>query len=182
MVLDTDAFRFHRSLRKTVSHLLADGRLDIRFDHDFERVIKACAHAPRAGQSGTWIVPAMMDAYIRLHGAGHAHSVEAWIDNELAGGLYCINLGAMVYGESMFSLRKDASKMALAALVAFCRAMHIPLIDCQQETPHLASMGATPIPRAAFSHHLEVTTSYPTPRWQFAPVYWSHLFSDSTGT
>jgi leucyl/phenylalanyl-tRNA---protein transferase len=178
MVMRTHAFRFHRSLRKSVSHLLADRRLEIRFDHDFGRVIKACANAPRAGQSGTWIVPAMVAAYKRLHAAGHAHSVEAWIDGELAGGLYCVNVGAMVYGESMFSLRSDASKIALAALVAFCHAKEIPVIDCQQATPHLASMGGALMPRASFCEHLAQITPYASPRWEFAPVYWNHLFPE----
>lgn len=176
MVLRPEAFRLHRSLRKTILRLLEGGRLDIRFNHDFARVIRACAHAPRAGQSGTWIVPAMISAYERLHSAGHAHSVEAWVDGELAGGLYCVNVGAMVYGESMFSHVSDASKIALAALVAFCRAQHLPLIDCQQDTPHLASLGASLMPRERFSQHLGQATLFPVPRWRFVPVYWNHLF------
>jgi len=178
MVLLTAAFRLHRSLRKTLSKLLAEQRLEIRFDHDFERVIRACAHTPRGEQSGTWILPAMEQAYIRLHRAGIAHSVETWIDGELAGGLYCINLGAMVFGESMFSRRSDASKIALCALVAFCRAQHIPMIDCQQDTPHLASMGATLMPRSAFCQHLQQTTQHQAPAWQFRNVYWKHLLPE----
>lgn len=179
MVLRTAAFRLHRSLRKTLSKLLAEQRLDIRFDHDFERVIRACAHTPRGEQSGTWILPAMEQAYVRLHRAGIAHSVETWIDGELAGGLYCINLGAMVFGESMFSRQSDASKIALCALVAFCRAEHIPLIDCQQDTPHLASMGGTLMPRSAFCQHLQQTTQHRTPVWQFRNVYWNHLLPET---
>ena len=178
MVLRVESFRFHRSLRKSLFHLLAQGRLEIRLDHDFERVIRACAHSPREGQSGTWILPAMVQAYVRLHRAGVAHSVEAWIDGELAGGLYCVSLGAMVFGESMFSRRSDASKIALSALVAFCRAQDIPLIDCQQETPHLASMGADLMPRSAFSAHLAQTTNHRAPRWIFDPVYWNQLLPD----
>ena len=99
----------------------------IRIDHSFERVIRACAHTPRDGQDGTWILPAMVQAYCGLHAAGHAHSVEAWIDGELAGGLYCINLGGMVFGESMFSRRSDASKIALAALVALATTPRPPI-------------------------------------------------------
>ena len=178
MVLRVESFRFHRSLRKSLFHLLAQGRLEIRFDHDFERVIRACANSPREGQSGTWILPAMVQAYVRLHRAGVAHSVEAWIDGELAGGLYCVSLGAMVFGESMFSRRSDASKIALSALVAFCRAQGVPLIDCQQETPHLASMGADLMPQSAFSAHLAQTTDHQAPRWIFDPVYWNQLLSD----
>jgi leucyl/phenylalanyl-tRNA--protein transferase len=175
MVLETRSFRLRRSLRKQLQALLRDGRLQIRMDHDFEQVVRACAHAPRAGQSGTWILPAMVQAYAQLHRAGLAHSVETWIDGELAGGLYCVNVGAMVYGESMFSRRTDASKLALAALVAFLRAHRLPLIDCQQETSHLASLGAHPIRRAAFCEQLRLLVPLNSPRWRFDPVYWSQV-------
>lgn len=178
MVLQTDAFRLHRSLRKNIQSLLRAGRLEVRFDHDFERVIRACAHTPRAGQNGTWILPAMVQAYIRLHQAGVAHSVETWIDGELVGGLYAINLGAMVFGESMFSRQSNASKMALAALVAFCRAQQIPLIDCQQDTPHLASLGAALMPRPTFLQHVQKTAHHAAPSWKFEPIYWQNLFGE----
>lgn len=178
MVLETGAFRLHRSLRKTIQQHLREGRLEIRLDDDFERVIRACAHTPRQGQTGTWILPAMVEAYVRLHDAGMAHSVEAWIDGELAGGLYCINLGAMVYGESMFSRRSNASKIALAALVAFSRAKDLPLIDCQQDTAHLASLGARLMPRDAFCAHVRTALLHPAPRWEFQPVYWQALLFD----
>lgn len=178
MVLKTDRFRLHHSLRKTLNKLRKEQRLEIRFDHDFERVIKACAQTPRGAQTGTWILPAMVQAYVRLHDAGVAHSVETWIDGELAGGLYGINLGAMVFGESMFSRRSDASKLALCALVAFCRHEGIPLIDCQQDTPHLASLGASLMPRSDFSRHLSETTPHRAPVWRFQNVYWNHLLPD----
>jgi len=180
MVLRTDVFRLHRSLRKTLQNLLNAGRLEIRFDHDFERVIRSCAHTPRAGQAGTWILPAMVQAYLRLHQAGFAHSVETWIDGELAGGLYAINLGAMVFGESMFSRQSNASKIALAALVAFCRAKHIPLIDCQQDTPHLSALGAELMPRRAFAQHVQRATPYAAPEWKFEPIYWKKLLKTHT--
>lgn len=182
MVLRTHQFRLHRSLRKTLSKLLMEQRLHIRFDHDFERVIRACAHTPRKGQAGTWILPPMVQAYLQLHSAGHAHSVEAWIDGELSGGLYCVNIGAMVFGESMFSRRSNASKLAMCGLVAFCLANGIPLIDCQQETPHLASLGATLMPRTDFSHHLRKTTTHRAPVWLFEPVYWNHLITGPDAT
>lgn len=175
MTLVPMTFRLHRSLRKTLQALLRDDRLEVRMDHDFERVIRACAHAPRDGQTGTWILPSMVQAYTNLHRAGMAHSVETWIDGELAGGLYCVNLGAMVFGESMFSRRTDASKIALAALVAFARAHQLPLIDCQQETPHLASMGAQPQPREVFCRQLCMALRQPSPAWHFDPVYWSEI-------
>lgn len=178
MVLQTEAFRMHRSLRKTIQKLLREGRLDVRFDHDFERVIRACAHTPRDDQQGTWILPAMVQAYVRLHRAGVAHSVETWIDGELAGGLYAVNLGHMVFGESMFSRVSNASKIALAALVAFCLAEGIPLVDCQQDTPHLASLGAELLPRDAFTRHLRMVLDYPAPAWKFDPVYWRKLFGE----
>lgn len=178
MVLETAAFRLHRSLRKTLLKLLREGRLEVRFDHDFERVIRACAHTQREGQNGTWILPAMVEAYIRLHRAGLAHSVETWIDGELAGGLYCINLGAMVYGESMFSRQSDASKIALAALVAFSRAHAMPLIDCQQDTAHLASLGGRLMPREDFCRHVRMALLHPAPGWNFQPVYWQHILFD----
>lgn len=178
MVLQTQAFRLHRSLRKTIQKLMREGRLLMRFDHDFERVIRACAHTPRDGQSGTWILPAMVDAYLRLHQAGVAHSVETWIDGELAGGLYCVNLGSMVFGESMFSRQSDASKIALAALVAFCRAQDIAMIDCQQDTQHLASLGGKLMRREAFCRHVRQALPYPAPEWKFLTLYWDFLIGE----
>jgi len=178
MVLRTDAFRLHRSLRKSIQSLLRAGRLEMRFDHDFERVIRTCAHMPRAGQGGTWILPAMVQAYLRLHQAGVAHSVETWIDGELAGGLYAVNLGAMVFGESMFSRESNASKIALAALVAFCRAQQIPLIDCQQDTPHLASLGGALMPRQAFCQHVRAAVRHARPGWEFQPIYWQKILGE----
>jgi leucyl/phenylalanyl-tRNA--protein transferase len=175
MVLPVSGFRLHRSLRKSMAKLLAEHRLEVRFDHDFERVIQACARTPRNGQNGTWILPQMVQAYKRLHRAGLAHSVETWIDGELAGGLYCVGLGAMVFGESMFSRQSNASKYALAALVAFCLAHEISLIDCQQDTAHLASLGGRTIPRETFLCHLQTAVARTAPVWEFQPVYWRQL-------
>lgn len=176
MVLPVAEFRLSRSLRKTLQKFVANPDCEIRFDHGFETVITACAHTPREGQPGTWIVPEMVEAYVRLHLAGHAHSVETWIDGVLAGGLYGIGLGRMFFGESMFSLRTDASKMALAALVAFCRAEGIALIDCQQHTRHLASLGARLVDRARFEEHLAATVDVPGPaRWSYDPAHWARL-------
>ncbi|WP_427912420.1 leucyl/phenylalanyl-tRNA--protein transferase [Ramlibacter sp. MMS24-I3-19] len=175
MVLFTAEFRLHRSLRKTLKHFIADPRCEIRIDSAFSRVIRACATSPREGQAGTWIVPAMVRAYEAFHAAGHAHSVEAWIDGELAGGLYCVNMGQAVFGESMFTRVPDASKIALAALVAFCRAKGIDCIDCQQNTRHLASLGAREVPRRDFVAAVAQRATRPAPRWEFAPVYWREL-------
>ncbi|WPB58812.1 leucyl/phenylalanyl-tRNA--protein transferase [Xylophilus sp. GOD-11R] len=175
MVLRTADFRLHRSLRKVLQAFRDDAGCEIRIDHDFAATIKACASAPRAGQNGTWILPDMVNAYIALHRAGHAHSVETWIDGELAGGLYCVNVGRAVFGESMFARRTDASKIALSALVAFCRAQHVDMIDCQQNTRHLASLGAAEMPRGEFAAALADRTPKPAPRWEFTPVYWREL-------
>lgn len=149
MVLFTDAFHVSRSLARRVR----ERRYEIRVDTAFERVIEACAE-PRGGQQGTWITPAMVDAYTALHRAGHAHSVEAWRGDTLAGGLYGIALGRAFFGESMFARESDASKVALVHLVGKLARDGVPLVDCQQQTAHLASFGARPIARSAFAAHL----------------------------
>ncbi|MCZ2495274.1 leucyl/phenylalanyl-tRNA--protein transferase [Xylophilus sp. Kf1] len=177
MVLRTEDFRLHRSLRKTLQRFIGTPGCEVHIDRDFPAVIAACSGAARAGQDGTWILPAMVDAYTRLHAAGHAHSVETWIDGELAGGLYCVAIGGAVFGESMFARRTDASKIALAALVAFCRHHRIAAIDCQQNTRHLASMGAAETSRAAFVREVRRTAAAPSPNWKYLPVYWQTLLS-----
>lgn len=175
MVLQVDAFRLHRSLRKTLAQFRLDPRCEIRVDSAFDHVIRACAHSPRPGQSGTWIVPQMVAAYQALAKAGLAHSVETWIDGELVGGLYCVALGGAVFGESMFTRVPDASKIALAALVALCRQYGVSLIDCQQNTRHLASLGAHETARGAFVKHVAQALQAPGPIWRFEPVYWTQL-------
>ncbi len=180
MVLQTQHFKLHRSLRKRLLQFRSAPGCEIRFDSAFESVIGACSEQPRAGQNGTWIVPAMVQAYGDLHRAGHAHSVETWIDGELAGGLYCVNLGGMVFGESMFAHQTDASKIALAALVAFCRVCGIRMIDCQQNTGHLASLGAAEISRAEFAARLGQSVGSAAPDWQFKSLYWNQLLSTQT--
>jgi leucyl/phenylalanyl-tRNA--protein transferase len=175
MVLHTAEFRLHRSLRKTVQRFRATPGCEIRIDHDFDGVIQACAGQQRDGQAGTWIVPAMIEAYRGLHRAGRAHSIETWIDGRLAGGLYCVAIGRAVFGESMFTHRPDASKIALAALVALCRAQGVERIDCQQETAHLASLGARPIPRADFLAGLAEPCRADELQWTVDSVYWDGL-------
>ena len=180
MVLATDEFRIAPSLKKTLRRFLRTPGCEVRLDSAFEHVINACARAPRSGQQGTWILPAMIDAYVQWHHAGRAHSVETWIDGELVGGLYGVNIGRMFFGESMFSRRSDASKIALAALVAFCRAHGVPLIDCQQNTAHLASFGAREITRSAFEAHLALTlpqelVDKPGDVWSYDAALWQHL-------
>ena len=175
MALRPRDFRVSRSLAKTLARFRADPNCEIRVDHDFQRVIENCAAKPRNQQSGTWILPEMVQAYSDLYRDGRAHSVETWIGGKLAGGLYCVNLGAMVYGESMFADRTDASKIALAALVAFCRAHAIELIDCQQNTQHLASLGATEMSRMEFMQMVQKGLARPAPRWHFESGYWNEI-------
>jgi leucyl/phenylalanyl-tRNA--protein transferase len=180
MVLFTDEFTLHRSLRKTIARLIGEGRLELRFDSAFDEVIHACSGSERPGQSGTWIVPSMVDAYQAFHRAGYAHSVETWIDGRLAGGLYCVAIGRALFGESMFTRMPDASKIALAGLAAFCRHHRIPIIDCQQNTQHLASLGAREIARRDFVAQVAHNTKKPAPPWRFEPVYWNEILPPKT--
>jgi leucyl/phenylalanyl-tRNA--protein transferase len=177
MVLQISRFKMHRSLRKTIKAFRASPTCEIRFDSDFSMVLDHCAHTARNGQGGTWIVPDMQAAYRALHQAGYAHSVETWVDGELVGGLYCVCIGKAVFGESMFSHRTDASKLALAALVGFCRTQGVALIDCQQNTRHLASLGASEIPRARFLERVRMAIAQPPMRWHFDPLYWEHTLA-----
>jgi leucyl/phenylalanyl-tRNA--protein transferase len=117
----------------------------------------------------------MVHAYTALHRAGFAHSVETWVNGQLVGGLYCVAIGQAVFGESMFSRQTDASKIALSALVAFCRAQGITQIDCQQNTRHLASLGAQEMPRTAFVAAIKRAQEQPAPLWKFDPLYWQNL-------
>jgi len=176
MVLPVAEFKLSHSLRKTLRRFARDSRCEIRIDAGFRRVMTECARAPREGQDGTWIVPEIIEAYSAWHRLGRTHSVETWIDGQLAGGLYGVNLGRMFFGESMFAHRTDASKIALAALVAFCRANGIPLIDCQQATRHLASLGAREIPRTEFEGHVSRMRGAPPPqRWTYDRGLWAQL-------
>lgn len=148
-----------RSLRRR----LARGDYRVSFDTSFDAVVAACA-APRLGASGTWITPAMSGAYGALHRLGHAHSVEAWQDGELVGGLYGVALGQVFFGESMFSRRTDASKVAFAQLVRYLLNHDCRLIDCQVSSGHLASLGAVDMPRAEFLTWLDRLARPPDPR------------------
>ena len=175
MVLAPGDFRLHRSLRKVVQAFRDNPGCEIRVDHAFSAVIRACAHAPRKGQDGTWIVPDMVAAYEAFHAAGYAHSVETWVDGQLVGGLYCVGVGQAVFGESMFAHATDASKIAMAALVCICRRQQVALIDCQQNTRHLASLGAREVTRAQFINHLSSARVRPALNWNFEPLYWSEI-------
>ncbi len=180
MVLYTGEIRLARSLRKTLRRFAARPGCELRIDSALDRVVEACATTPRDGQHGTWIVPEMVDAYCAWHReSGAVHSFETWIDGELAGGLYGVSLGRMFFGESMFAHRTDASKIALAALVAFCRANDIGLIDCQQNTAHLASFGAREVTRTAFEDELSRRLGGPAVAdWTYHPEHWARLLEE----
>ncbi|WP_440109033.1 leucyl/phenylalanyl-tRNA--protein transferase [Acidovorax sp. BL-A-41-H1] len=182
MVLPVAEFRLHRSLKQKLKAFRHSPRCEIRVDHAFREVIAACAGKPREGQNGTWIVPDMVAAYTALHTAGYAHSVETWVDGELVGGLYCVALGHAVFGESMFAHATDASKIALAALVCLCRREGADLVDCQQNTQHLASLGAREISRTEFLAHTARASRRPPMQWQFEPIYWNELLPATVTT
>lgn len=176
MVLPVADFKVSKSLAKTLRRFQRTPGCELRIDSAFAHVIEACAHTPREGQAGTWIVPSMVAAYTAWHRLGRAHSVETWVDGRLVGGLYCVAIGRMVFGESMFAWVTDASKVALAALVAFCRAHGVTLIDCQQNTGHLASLGAHEVSRQAFERHLAVATAEPEiADWTYDSRMWMQL-------
>ncbi|RZT90174.1 leucyl/phenylalanyl-tRNA--protein transferase [Azospira oryzae] len=172
MVLFPAEFKVSRSLGRT----LRRGGYEVRLDTAFARVIAACAQTPRRGQHGTWIVPEMQAAYRHLHELGLAHSVETWVDGELVGGLYGIALGRMFYGESMFSWRSDASKIAVAHLARYLERLGFGMVDCQMHTAHLASLGAREIPRDDFIARLDaLVAAGPAPGpWPAADA--SHLW------
>ena len=151
MVLYPGDFKLSASLKQTLNR----GVFDLHFDTAFEQVIESCARVPRKGQEGTWITRDMQDAYIQLHKKGFAHSAEAYLNGELAGGLYGIAIGKAFFGESMFHLQRDASKAALAHLVQRLSKWGFWVIDVQQETPHLHSLGAIVLPRKEFLEMLK---------------------------
>lgn len=176
MVLPVSEFKISRSLRKTLRRFARTSGHDIRVDHAFDRVLSLCASTPRDGQNGTWILPEIQSAYRAWHLEGDVHSFETWVDDELVGGLYGVCLGRMFYGESMFSLQTDASKIALAALVGFCRDHGIDVIDCQQQTRHLASLGARAWSRSEFESHLQKVVGLPPPsEWSYDQSVWLSL-------
>jgi len=167
LVLYPGRLHVSRSLRKSLRK-----PFEVSLDRDFPGVIRACA-APRQDEDdpGTWITSEMMAAYIRLHRLGHAHSVEVWLEGELVGGLYGVAIGAVFFGESMFSRRRDASKIALVHLTRQLADWGYRLIDCQVYSEHLVSLGAEEIPRKAFAHLLNQYC----PMQTTAPRQWRHV-------
>jgi leucyl/phenylalanyl-tRNA--protein transferase len=163
-VLVIDRLHVGRTLRR----VLAKRTYDIRFDGAFERVIRACKTAPRLGQDGTWITDDMERAYVRLHRLGYAHSVEAWLGQELVGGLYGVSLGRIFFGESMFSREPNASKVALVSLAERVAGWGFRVIDAQVATPHTLAMGAELWPRAKFLEFMRDALGHPTRKGSWA--------------
>lgn len=160
-VLAPEALHVPRSLART----LRRRTYAVTIDRAFARVIRACARTPRPDAQGTWLMPEMIEAYVRLHALGAAHSAEAWAtDGSLAGGVYGVALGRMFFGESMFHTAPDASKAAFVHLARLLARWGYGLIDCQQTTRHMLRFGATEMPRARFLAHLtHLRTARPAP-------------------
>lgn len=170
MVLACSAFKVSRSLGKKLRQIArqedaANARVMVTTDVAFEHVIRACA-APRATQAGTWISDRIISTYTQWHKMGHVHSIETWVDGRLAGGLYGVCMGGFFFGESMFAWLPDSSKIALAYLVRFLERRGITHMDCQQETPHLATLGASTMSRQEFLARLRAALGRPSPDWQ----------------
>lgn len=165
MVLPCDQLRVSHSLAKRLRQYQNQAhqpqpRLRVSLNTAFDHVIQACAQ-----REATWITPDILAVYQAWHRQGRVHSIETWVDGRLMGGLYGVSIGRCFFGESMFSRAADTSKVALAHLVAYLRRHNVPWIDCQQETPHLASLGAAPIAREEFLHRLHSLQDHPGPPW-----------------
>ncbi|MBV6273059.1 leucyl/phenylalanyl-tRNA--protein transferase [Alcaligenaceae bacterium CGII-47] len=165
MVLPCAALRLSHSLAKRLRQIarnerLPDPAIRVTLNTAFGAVIRACAH-----RTQTWITPDIMAVYEDWHRQGHVHSIETWVDDKLAGGLYGVGLQRFFFGESMFSHVANTSKIALVYLVRYLQAWHVPYIDCQQDTAHMASMGAAPIPRTQFLSLLSTLQAQPGPAW-----------------
>ena len=164
LVLYPEELRITTSLKKAIKKDF----FRITVDQAFEQVITACAKIRREKDQGTWIVQDMIEAYCKLHESGFAHSVEAWQDDTLAGGLYGVSLGKCFFGESMFTIITNASKVAFVALVNYLKALSFDLIDCQVKTEHLISFGAREIPRERFLKQLKKSLENPTLKGRWA--------------
>ncbi|MCP4503075.1 MAG: leucyl/phenylalanyl-tRNA--protein transferase [Deltaproteobacteria bacterium] len=164
-VLPLEKVQLHRSLKKNIRR----GRFEIKADTRFADVVERCSEVPRPGQDGTWITSDILDGYLRLFHEGAAHSIEAYEDGELVGGLYGVSFGSAFFGESMFALKPDASKVAFATLLAHLAEWGFTLVDCQVFTEHLARFGAIEVPRSVFLDMLDDALSVPDKvgPWQF---------------
>lgn len=152
LVLFPEKYRPSKSLLQKIKK----GVFEVRFDTNFEQVIACCAGVKRKGQNGTWITSEMQKAYIQLHKAGYAHSVETYLNNRLAGGLYGVSIGKAFFGESMFYHITDASKAAFHYLILRLQQWNFKIVDAQQSTRHLKSLGAEEISRKAFLRYLKI--------------------------
>jgi leucyl/phenylalanyl-tRNA--protein transferase len=160
LVLDPDDLKISRSLRSTIRKQT----FEVRVDTAFREVARACASVKRSHEDGTWITSDVIDAYSALHDRGYAHSIESWSEGQLVGGLYGVCLGRCFFGESMFSLRPDASKVALVRLVEILKQRNIDVIDCQVTTEHLLSLGAREVPRSDFLRQIAARVRDPVNR------------------
>jgi leucyl/phenylalanyl-tRNA--protein transferase len=170
LVLYPENFRLRKSFRR----VLRSGRFTVTFDHRFSDVIRYCAAVPREGQNGSWILPEMQEAYIRLHEEGYAHSVEVYKEGELVGGLYGLSMGKAFFGESMFSLVSDASKVAFKALSDVLGQRGYDFIDCQMRTDHMVGLGAIEVPREQFLYELEQTLQKPSHIGSWKALVWEY--------
>ena len=177
MIMTSGDLVVQRSLKKAIRRR----PYELRMDTAFMDVLAGCAAAPRAGQTGTWLIPEMVAAYEKLHELGFAHSIEAWEGGTLVGGLYGVSLGAAFFGESMFARAPDASKIAYVACVRQLAAWGIGLIDCQVHTDHLARFGAYEVPRAKYLELLKVALDEPTKRGRWAFELEPATFAASSG-
>jgi len=177
MIMTTAELVVQRSLKKAIRRR----PYELRMDTAFTDVLVGCAAAPRAGQTGTWLIPEMVEAYRALHELGFAHSIEAWDGDTLVGGLYGVSLGGAFFGESMFARAPDASKIAYVACVRQLAAWGIGLIDCQVHTDHLARFGAYEVPRAHYLELLKVALDEPTRRGRWAFELDPATFAASSG-
>lgn len=177
MVMTTADLIVQRSLRKTIRKR----PYELRCDTAFLKVLEGCATSPRPGQTGTWLIPEMVDAYTQLHELGFAHSFEAWRGDELVGGLYGVSLGGAFFGESMFARASDASKIAFVASVRQLEAWGITLIDCQVHTDHLERFGAYEVPRKQYIEMLTAVLDEPTKRGRWTLELDQKAFAESGG-
>jgi leucyl/phenylalanyl-tRNA--protein transferase len=170
MVLHMDEFHCGHGLRRALNKASKDPAMEFGFDLDFRAVMRACANANRTGQNSTWITDMIRESYATLHEQGDAHSFELRSNGDLVGGGYGVSLGRMFYGESMFAVRTDASKIALCGLTDFLSRHGFRIIDCQQNTHHLASLGAREISRSSFIETM--TKLQQQPRLESWPKAW----------
>jgi leucyl/phenylalanyl-tRNA--protein transferase len=166
----TVLFPEHLHVSRSLKRSLRPGRFVVTFDRCFDRVVRHCAGPrPQHPEGGTWITPAMIEAYMALHEEGYAHSIETWEGDQLVGGLYGVAIGSAFFAESMFTKVDDASKVALVCLVRQLRIWGFRIIDCQQSSPHVLRLGAEEIPRREYIEHLSKAVTQPgrLGRWEF---------------